>query len=129
MGKSFHSRSIAQGAGLAVLASLLGAAPAEAERARATLSVTATVVPACAIRNQSGAGHAVACSSGARVATMTARRHDEQPLDEAAAALGAPVRRGGGVVFTAPLRLPADEAGTDGEKAGGPQRRYLTITY
>ncbi|MEA3042120.1 MAG: hypothetical protein QOC65_1609 [Sphingomonadales bacterium] len=126
MGIKFHSRRISTRSGLAVLASLLGATPAAAEDVRATLSVTATVVPACAIRNHSERGHAVSCSTGARVATMTARRHDEQPLDEAAAILGAPVRRSGDVVFTAPPRLPADEAD---EKAGEPQQRYLTITY
>jgi hypothetical protein len=124
--KAFHFKSIATSAGLAVLASLFGAAPAAAEQARATLSVTATVVPACAIRTHPSTGHAVACSSGASVATMTARRHDEQPLDEAAAILGAPVRRSGDVIFTASPRPPAAEAD---EKAGDAQQRYLTITY
>ncbi|MEA3018248.1 MAG: hypothetical protein QOI38_2970 [Sphingomonadales bacterium] len=125
MGIAFHSRRISARYGLAVLVSFLGATPAAAEAARATLSVTATVVPACAVRNQSDTGHAVACSSGARVATMTARRHDEQPLDEAAAILGAPVRRSGDVVFTGPLRAPAPE----GDPAAETQPRYLTITY
>lgn len=127
MGQAFHYSSIAAMVGMAGLALLVGATPAAAGQARASLSVTATVVPACAIRQHSGAGHAVACSTGARVTTMTARRHDEQPLHEASAILGGPVRRGGDVVFTAPLRLPPADA--DEVKAGEAQQRYLTLTY
>lgn len=128
MGKAFRYRSVATGVGLAGLALLLGATPASAEQARTSLSVTATVVPACAIRQHSGAGHAVACSTGARVTTMTARRHDEQPLHEASAILGSPVRRGGDVVFTAPLRLPAGDA-AEAKLGDTQQQRYLTLTY
>jgi hypothetical protein len=127
VGKAFHPISIATGAGLAALALLLAPAPAAAEQVRATLSVTATVVPACTVRHRSGSGHAVACSTGASVATMTARRHDEQPLDEAAAILGAPVLRRGDVVFTAPVRVPAADASE--EKAGDLRQPYLTVTY
>ena len=127
VGKAFHPTSITAGAGVAALALLFGAAPAAAEQVRATLSVTATVVPVCTVRQRSGSGHAVACSPGASVATMTARRHDEQPLDEAAAILGAPVLRRGDVVFTAPVRVPAADASE--EKEDGLQQRYLTVTY
>jgi len=108
------------------LAALLVAAPAAAEQARAVLSVTAVVAPACAVAHEGGSRHTVACSTGASVSTMTARRHDEQPLDEAAAILGAPVRRGGDVVFTASVRTPAADAAAT---SGTGDARYLTITH
>jgi hypothetical protein len=107
------------------LALVSASAPAAAEQARAILSVTAIVAPACAIRRAPARepGAAIACSTGATVSTMTASRHDEQPLDEAAAILGQPVRRGRGVAFTAPARSAAATA------RGGGGTRYLTLTY
>ena len=114
---------VARAAG--ALALLLAAAPAAAEQARAILSVTAIVAPACVIERApaGSAGAAIACSTGASVSTMTATHPDEKPLVEAAAILGEPVRRDGDVVFTAPVR--AAIASADGE--GG--TRYLTLTY
>jgi hypothetical protein len=126
VGKAVHSSSIG-GIGLAALALLLGATPAAAEEARTTLSVTATVVPACSIRQRSGAQHLVACSNGARIATMTARHHDEQPLEDAAAILGTPVRRRGSVIFTRPVRIQSPHSAE--RKSADSQPRYLTITY
>lgn len=120
---------IALGARFAGGALLLGSAPAAAEQARAVMSVTAIVAPACSVAlDPTGRPQpAIACSTGASVSTMTARRHNAQPLVEAEALLGTPVRRGGAVVFTASAapRAPA-EAGSHG--AGG-STRYLTITY
>lgn len=106
---------------------LFSAAPAAANgEARAVLSVTATVVPACSVEREPAGryGAAIACSTGATVTTRTARGHDERPLDEASAILGAPLRRRGDVVFTAPVRAASPAA------AGAPARpQYFTITY
>lgn len=130
MSKDFAADRIARlgrlAAGLLVL--LLASAPAAAEQARAVLSVSAVVTPACAVDRGRAARSsvAVACSSGASVSTMTATRHDEQPLDEAAEILGAPMRRDGGVVFTAPVRAAAQ---TNAAKAADGGTRYLTVTY
>jgi hypothetical protein len=111
---------------LAGLTLAIFAAPAAAEQARAVLAVTATVVPTCSIEHRPAARYSadIACSTGATVTTKTAARHDAQPLDEAASLLGAPVRRSGGVVFTAPVRAASAAAAAE---AGQPQ--YLTITY
>ena len=112
-------------AGSAVL--LLAAAPAAAaEQPRTSLSVTATVAPACKIDGDAVERPSIACSTGATHSTMTAARADEQPLHEAAAMLGAPMRRdGGGIVFTAPVRA-ASTVDTGSVEAGA---RYLTVTY
>jgi hypothetical protein len=112
------------GAALVLLAAL--PSTATAGEARAVLTVTATVVPACSVEHREAARHRadVSCSTGATVTTRTAGRHDERPLDEAAAILGTPLRRSGGVVFTGPVRsASASPAG----EPGRPQ--YLTITY
>jgi hypothetical protein len=118
--------------GAALLVASVPAAAAAAEQARAVMSVTAIVAPACSVATQPSAGPqpAIACSTGAAVSTMTAGRRDEQPLVEAEALLGAPHRRGRAVVFTASPVLPsaaaADEAGAE---LPGHGARYLTITY
>lgn len=112
--------------GGAALVLVTSPAPAAAAgQARAVLSVTATVVPACSIERGPTASPDIACSSGATVTTKTSARHDEQPLDEAAAILGAPVLRSGDVIFTAPVRAASALA----PGAGANQPQYLTITY
>lgn len=109
---------------------ILASAPAAAGQARAVMTVSATVAPVCSVALQPSARDRaeIACSSGAEVSTMTAGRHDEQPLQEAEALLGAPVRRGGAVVFTAPPASDAPGAATTADPAE-PTARYLTITY
>lgn len=91
------------------------------------LSVSATVLPACAVQRSSSTSHRaeVACSSGTGFSTMTAARHDERPLAEASEMLGAPVLRGRRIAFTRPMQV-ANAAGAISEPAG---TRYLTITY
>lgn len=119
-------------AGGALACLLAGAPAAAAEQARAVLSVTATVLPACTValeqRQQLRAD--IACSTGASVSTMTAARHDERPLGEAEALLGAPVRRAGTVVFTAQAAAPpASGASAESGESAAPGARYLTVTY
>ena len=99
---------------------------AAAGEARAVLSVTAEVLPACSVAQRPAQRHAadVACSAGARVSTMTTAYGDEQPLREAAAILGTPVLRGGQVRLTAPV---APAAATAAAVENG--ARYLTVTY
>lgn len=111
---------------VSALALLLGSAPAAAEQARAVLSVTAVVVPACAVERGATGPHRadIACSTAASVSTMTAARHEERPLAEAEALLGAPVRGRGGIVFSGPVS-PASTATADVQ----PDVRYLTVTY
>ncbi len=100
--------------------------PAAAADARAVLTVTATVLPACAVAQRPGARHNadIACSTGARLGTMTSASNDEQPLREAAALLGRPLRSDGSVRLTAPV---APASATAGTVEGG--TRYLTVTY
>lgn|GEM_PF-3546553 len=107
---------------------LLGSAPAAAEQARAVMSVTAVVAPACsvAINRSARSQPAIACSTGAAVSTMTAGDHDDQPLAEAEALLGAPVRRGRAIVFTA---SPAVQLSDEARTADASGTRYLTVTY
>jgi hypothetical protein len=110
---------------VSVLASLLGSAPAAAGQARAVMSVTAVVSPACSIelRPSQRQRADIACSTGAAVSTMTAEGHGERPLADAEARLGSPVRRGGAIAFTAPIAPePAETIADTG-------LRYLTITY
>lgn len=104
---------------------LLAAVPtaAAAGEARATLSVSATVVPSCRIDQEDALRHAVACSSAASFSTTTVTRRDEKPLHEAALILGTPVRGARGIEFAAPVR-PAAAAGNPDATT-----RYLTITY
>jgi hypothetical protein len=112
------------------LALLLAGAPAAAEQARAVLAVSALVAPSCAVERRPAARHtaAIACSTGASVSTMTASSHGEQPLEEAEALLGAPLRQNGDVVFTAPLHTGASSTRESAATTAG-ATRYLTITY
>jgi hypothetical protein len=112
---------------IALAAAICAASPAAAGQSRAVLSVSAIVTPSCRVVHQPHAQPApqVACSTGTGFSTMTSARHGEQPLEQAAALLGAPVRSGEGVRFTAAL-----EAG-DGDQspAAAPATQYLTISY
>jgi len=110
----------------AALLLLFAAAPAAAGQSRAVLAVTAIVAPSCQIAREDAARHAVACSVGTRFSTATMARHDERPLDEAAAILGGPVRGARGVAFAAPVQ-PSAPAATHAHDPGA--TRYLTITY
>ena len=100
---------------------------AAAGEARATMSVSARVLPGCRVAQEPAAGPRadIACSSGTSFSTMTATREAEQPLDQAAAILGRPVRDGGAIRFTSAVQ-PAAAAG---EGAGASGTRYLTVTY
>lgn len=116
----------------ASLALLLVFAPAAATAAesRAVLTVSAIVAPTCHVALQAEAeGNArVRCSTGTAWSSVTASSRDAQPLDEAAAILGEPVRHADRIVFTAPVRpvqVASDEPGGD-DDSGAP---YLTITY
>jgi len=113
---------VKSGIAVSALALVFATAPAEAGQARAVMSVTAIVSPACSVALRESA--AMACSTGASVSTITTARPDEQPLAQAEALLGRPVRRGRAIAFTtrvAPAQPP---------KAGvQPGLRYLTITY
>ena len=125
---SKQKRAKAGLAALAAAALLAAGSPAAAERAQAVLSVTAIVAPSCQVAHRPAARHAadIACSTGTLFSTMTATSHGEQPLDDATAILGAPVRGEDGVRFTAPLQ-PASNDGKNDDGDGG--TRYLTITY
>jgi hypothetical protein len=107
---------------------LLAAAPsgAAASEARATLSVSAIVVPSCQIDRESAARHAVACSAGTSFSTSTVAHRDEKPLSDAAAILGAPERGAQGIEFAAPVRAAAMASADTSDEAA---TRYLTITY
>ena len=127
MRRDLRAAAFATAARLAGAAACLLAAatPAAAGQARAILTVTATVAPACSVERRPAARHGadIACSTGAKVSTRTATRHDERPLDEAATILGSPVRSSGGVAFTAPARAASPEPADPGAT------RYLTISY
>ena len=127
MKRYLRAGAIAAAARLAGAAACLlaAAAPAAAGQARAILTVTATVAPACSVDRRPAAryGADIACSTGANVSTRTAARHDERPLEEAATILGAPVRSSAGIAFTAPARAASSEPADPGAT------RYLTISY
>jgi hypothetical protein len=111
--------------GLAAAAALCAAAPAAASEARAVLSVSAIVSPACQVVHRADARPApqVACSTGAGFSTMTSPRLGDRPIERAAAILGAPVRSADGVLLTGTVQ--SADARQDEAQAS----QFLTITY
>ncbi|HEX8525618.1 hypothetical protein [Allosphingosinicella sp.] len=113
-----RGRRICFAASLALTVALVPA-PALAGESRATLGVTATVLPTCRVQSSS-----VRCSAGEMASAARSLLSRARPLAQASALLGHPALRGGRLFLTAHPVAGATAA----EPARAPQP-YLTITY